>query len=78
MHMRYVESRYINSADWSTKCAMASIVIQTCREFLPADVRACPPEQLAEDVFDLLALQLATTGRLGPAHAASWWTGQPT
>ena len=72
MHMHYVESRYIDSADWSTKCAMASIVIQRCREFLPTELQGCPPEQLAEDVFDLLALHLVTTGRPRLVHAASW------
>ncbi len=69
MHMRWVESRYIDSADWPTKCAMASILIERCRVNLPPELHSCPPEQLAEDVFDLLALQLATSGRLRPA---SW------
>ena len=72
MHTRWVESRYIDSADWPTKCAMASILIERCREFLPPELQDCPPEQLAEDVFDLLTLHSATTGRLGPAHAPCW------
>ena len=77
MHMRYVEAWHIDSAEWPTKCAMASILIERCSEFLPPELRDCPPEQLAEEVFDLLTLHSATTGRLGPAHAASWWAGQP-
>lgn len=72
MHMRYVESRYIDSADWPTKCAMASMLIERCSEFLPPELQDCPAEQLAEDVFDLLTLHSATTGRLGPAHARCW------
>jgi len=75
MQMRCVESRHIDSADWDTKCAMALILIGRCGEFLPPELRCCPPEQLAEDVFDLLAMQLATTGRLRPAHAAFWRAG---
>ena len=69
MHARWIESWHIDSADWPTKCAMASILIERCCEFLPPELQGCPPEQLAEDVFDLLALHLATTGRLQPAHA---------
>lgn len=72
MHTRWIESRYVDSADWPTKCAMASILIQRCREFLPPELQDCPPEQLAEDVFDLLALHLGTTSRAQAASAAFW------
>jgi len=73
LHLRCVEFRYIDSADWPTRCAMASLLIERCREHLPPELRSCPPEQLADDVFDLLALHLATARRLRPTRASSWW-----
>lgn len=69
MYARWLKERHIGSADWSTKCAMAVILLERCHESLPPELRQCTPEQLAEDVFDLLELHLTTSSRLEPILA---------
>ena len=66
MYVRWVQVRHVDSADWPTKCAMASILLEWCGESLPPELRDCAPEQLAEDVFDLLALHTATSSQFRP------------
>ena len=75
MYARWVQSWYIDSADWPTKCAMAAILLEQCREYLPAELRRCTPEQWAGGIFDLLDTDLSTNNRLQPvfAHLFSPW-----
>lgn len=69
IHARWVESWFIDSADWPTKCAMASILLEHSREYLLPELRVCQPEQWAGDVYDLLELLLETDSRLKPILA---------
>ncbi len=64
MHIRWIECSYVDSADWPTKCAMAAILLEQHREYLPAELRQCSPEQWAEDVFGLIDTHLWTDSLL--------------
>ena len=64
MYTRLACVRILGPADWATKCAAAAILLNRCREWLPPELRQCPPDQLADYVPDLAALQLATDTRL--------------
>ena len=70
MYVGCVAARHIDPADWRTRCAMAEVLLERCREFLPPGVQSCPPEQLADDVCDLLLMDLSTNGQLNlpPNH----------
>lgn len=52
-HTQWVKARYIDSADWYTKCIMAKILHENCGDCLDPELRNSPPEQLAENVFEL-------------------------
>jgi len=52
---QWVKVRYIDSADWYTKCVMAKILHENCRDCLDPELRNNPPEQLAENVFELFS-----------------------
>ena len=68
-YARWLRVRYIDSVDWPTKCAMAAVLIDRLQESLPPELRQCPPEQLADEVYDLLELHLTTGSRLEPILA---------
>jgi hypothetical protein len=72
-YSRWLRVRYIDSVDWPTKCAMAAVLLARCQEFLPPELRQCPPEQVAEEVYDLLELHAATSNRLGHIPASFAW-----
>jgi len=66
-HTQWVKARYIDSANWHTKCAMAKILHENCRDYLDPELQNSPPEQLAENVFELFArfLEIKKTQRQG-------------
>ena len=59
-HVRWAVSSHIEPGDWRMKCQMAAILLERCRPWLPTEVRNCPPEQMADHVLELLAIDLAT------------------
>ena len=65
MHVRWVAVRHIDPADWRTRCAMAEVLLERCREWLPPWMQSCPPEQFADNVCDLLLMDLSTNRQLG-------------
>lgn len=67
MYLRWVGVRHIDPADWPTKCAMAAILIGRGRSWMPPRLHRCPPEQLADNVLDLLCIDLTTNGQLPSA-----------
>jgi len=61
---QWVAARYINAADWETKCAVAAVLRERLAEYLPPGLLGCAPEQLAHRVFDLLKHDLTTDKKL--------------
>jgi hypothetical protein len=59
-HVRWAVATHIDPGDWRMKCQMAAILLERCRPWLPTEVRNCPPEQMADHVLELLAIDLAT------------------
>ena len=54
-HAQWVKARYIDSADWHTKCIMAKILQESCGDCLDPELRNSPPEKLVEIVFELFS-----------------------
>ena len=73
MYVRCVAARHIDPGDWRTRCAMAEILLEHCREWLPPGMQSCPPEQLADDVCALLLMDLSTNSQLNlpPNHVSA-------
>jgi len=61
---RWVVVRYIDAADWDTRCAMAAALLERLRDYLPPELLRCPPEQLANGVFKLLVVDLGPDRQL--------------
>ena len=59
MYVRWVTARHIDPADWRMKCAVASLLLDRCRPWLPDRLQDCPPAQFADYIPDLLPLYLA-------------------
>jgi len=59
MYLRWVTARHIDPTDWSTKCAVAALLLDPCRPYLPAPVRWWPPERLTDYIPNLLPFYLA-------------------
>ena len=57
-------AQLIDPNDWPLKCAIAGLLLERCRSCLPPELQTCAPEQLADDVVDLLALHLKTNARV--------------
>ncbi len=69
MHLIWVKSRFIDPNDWQLKCAIAEILIKRCRKLLPPELQNSPPVQLADDIFELLTIELALREKVQPCHA---------
>ena len=63
-YLRWVLARHIDPADWHTKCAIAAILTERCREWVPPELCRLSPEQLADSIPELLAIDLATGDHL--------------
>lgn len=59
MYVRWATARYIDPADWGMKWAVASLLLDRCRPWLPDRLQDCPPAQFADYIPDLLPLYLA-------------------
>jgi hypothetical protein len=74
-YVRCVAARHVDPGDWRTRCAMAELLLERCREWLPPEMQSCPPEQFADDVCDLLLIDLGTNAQVqrvaAPAPNAS-------
>jgi hypothetical protein len=71
-YTRWVRARYIESADWPTRCEMARIILGRCRKWLPPRLQRFPAEWFVANVYDLLTLDLATNEQLlSPANSSS-------
>ena len=64
MYMRWVAAHHIDPANWQTKCAMAQVLLERCRHRLPGPLRNCPPEQMADHVFELLMIDLGSEAQV--------------
>ena len=60
MRLRWVITRHVDPTDWNTRCAMAGILIERCRKWMPPQLKRCPPEELADFIPELLQIHLGT------------------
>ncbi|MBL7223993.1 MAG: hypothetical protein ISS72_09070 [Candidatus Brocadiae bacterium] len=70
-YTRWVIARHVDPADWNMKCALASILAEQCKKYLPPELQSCPKEQLSDCAVDLLLLDLATGHQLQQARAGA-------
>ena len=72
-YVQWVFARHLTGVDWATRCAMAAILVQRCRPWLPPVVLRCPPEQLADKVPQLVEKYMSIRSRLQqvPAHLSN-------
>jgi len=59
-YVAWVGARHIGLADWSTRRAMAAILLEASAEHLPPELLASQPEQVAHCVSKLLQRDMAT------------------
>jgi len=57
-HVRWVRARYVDSADWPTRCAVAELLLEDWRSWLPPDWQDCSPGDLAGVVWHFLTFAL--------------------
>jgi len=57
--LRWIAASHLDCLDWRTKCQIAAILLRRCRPYLSGRVAACRPEQMADYIPDLLAIDLA-------------------
>ena len=71
-YLRWVLARHIDPADWHTKCAIAGILIERCREWMSPELCRLSPEQLADSIPELLSIHLGTNdpSRFFPADSS--------
>lgn len=60
IYVRWVAARNIDPTDWRTKCALATMLIRQCRNWMPSELKRCPAEQLADYLPELLQLHMST------------------
>ena len=66
-HIRGVMARHVALADWPLRCAMAEILRQRLAGWLPHQLQRCSSRQLAGELEQLLALDIAARqGIAGP------------
>ena len=58
-YTRWAATRYLAPADWPTKCALAAILLERNRACLPLELEHYPPEQFADEIPELLKMDLA-------------------
>jgi len=61
-YVRWVFAKYVDTADWRTRCTMAALLLRDHGAFLPAELRQCPPAQLAGEIPSLITLCFGTLG----------------
>ncbi len=60
IYVRWVAARYIDPADWHTKCALAAILIRQCQDWMSSELKRCPAEDLTDFIPELLQLHMST------------------
>lgn len=68
-YFRWVLARHIDAADWPTRKAMAAVLLDRCRPWLPPQLQRSPAAQLADYVAQLLAFDMAITRGLSQPGA---------
>jgi len=63
-YVRWVIDRHITSANWAVRCELTALLMVCCREWMPPDLRRCPPEQLVGCIPDLLHIHLSISRAL--------------
>ena len=63
-HLRWVEKRYVDSADWELKYYMTNMILADYCDDLPIELRKCPAEQLMESIFKLLCIRCSFDNQL--------------
>ncbi len=58
-HIRWVCASRLEMSDWPTRCRMAEILLQRWGPFLPENLRACSPAQLANHMSELINVILS-------------------
>lgn len=64
-YVRWVIARNVALLDWDTKRALAGLLLDRCRPWLPPEMQGAAPEQFTDCVEDLLIADLSTDARLG-------------
>jgi len=59
-HVRWVLASRIISEDWHIKCLIAEILLDRWKSYLPPNILACSPAQLADNLPDLFNVFIAT------------------
>jgi hypothetical protein len=62
-HVQWVLASRISSKDWHTKCLIAEILLDRWKSYLPPNILACSPAQLADNLPALFKL-FVTTNRV--------------
>lgn len=72
-YVRWVFARHLTGVDWATRCAMAAILVQRCRLWLPEPLRRSPPEQLADHIPQLVTMYMSIRSQMQqvPAHLSN-------
>ncbi|MBN2561516.1 MAG: hypothetical protein JXQ75_11360 [Phycisphaerae bacterium] len=55
-YLHWVVARYLRAVGWAERCAMAQLLLNEIRSYLPEEMRSATGEQYAGDVFDLLMI----------------------
>ena len=71
-YTRWAATRYLAPADWPTKCALAAILLERNRACLPPELEQCPPGQFADEIPELLKMDLALDSQIQPG-SISWF-----
>jgi len=59
-HIRWFLASLISSKDWHTRCLFAEILLDRWKSYLPPNILACSPSQIAENLPDLFILFVST------------------
>lgn len=59
-YRHWVLARHIDPSDWRAKCAIAKILIDHCREWMPPELCRLSLGQLTDAIPELLSIHLAT------------------
>ena len=59
-HIRWFLTSLISSKDWHTRCLFAEILLDRWKSYLPPNILACSPAQLADKLPDLFKLFVST------------------
>jgi hypothetical protein len=76
MYVLWILDRHVTSAGWEVRCALATRLIECCKEWMPPEIQRCPAEQMVDSIPELLRIHLGMN-RLAKVGSSSPF-GQPT